>query len=153
MMTREEMNELLDIHGADLSRWPQDKMKEALALTAKDPAARADFDAALQLDESLWLYTPEKNDTAALEARILAALADTPAAGAASEKQAEQSGFFGWRAAYIFAPSGALVAAAIFGFVMGMQPAAKQELLLNPVYYQTEQILTDDSTLYDGRIF
>lgn len=153
MMTREEMNELLDIYGADLSRWPQDKMKDALTLTQHDGAARADFDAALALEQTLRGYAPAQVRLDVLEARILAAVADIPSAAASAGKQASEGGFFRWRPAYIFAPSGGLLAAAVFGFIVGMQPAVKQEHLMNPVYYQTEQILADDSALYDGRIF
>lgn len=153
MMTRDDMNELLDIYGADLSRWPQDKLKDVLALTEKDAAARADFDAALALEQTLRDYTPAQARLDALEARILAAVASLPAAEAIADKQASEGGFFRWRPAYIFAPSGCLLAAAVFGFIIGMQPTVKQEHLMNPVYYQTEQILADDSALYDGRIF
>lgn len=152
MLTREEFTDLLGIYGADLSRWPQDRLKAALALTEEDAEARALFDATLALERDLRLPLAPQSDLAALESRIMASIAALPLeAPVAAESE---SGFFNWRPAFIFAPSGGLLAVAVFGFFMGvMQPAAQPENLMNPVYYQTEQILIDDSSLYDGRIF
>jgi len=152
MMTREEFTDLLDLYGADLSRWPQDRLKAALALTEKDPQVRAQFDDMLALEQDLRLHPAPQADLAALEGRIMASVA---ALSANTPIEAEnESGFFNWRPAFIFAPSGGLIAVAVFGFFMGvMQPAVQPENLINPVYYQTEQILADDSGLYDGRIF
>lgn len=153
MMTRKEFDTLLDIYGADLSRWPDDRLKPALALTEKDAQARAAFDAMLAMEQDLRHYDAPSADLHALETRIMQRIAgqaqDAPAAASADMA----AGFFRWRPAYIFAPSGGLLAAAIIGFFMGFQPTLQQESLINPVYYQTEQILVDDSTLYDGRIF
>lgn len=150
MMTYDEFTDLLDLYGADLSRWPQDRLKSALALTEKDARARAKFDSMLALEQDMRSYTPPQTDLAALERRILAAVADMPTSQAAA---GAEGGFFRWRPAFIFAPSGGLAALAVIGFFMGMQPAIQPEKLMNAVYYQTEQILVDDSELYDGRIF
>jgi len=152
MMTREEFTDLLDLYGADLSRWPQDRLKSALALTEKDAEARAQFDSALALEQDLRQHPAPQTDLAALENRIMAGVAALSAGTPAAAEN--DGGFFHWRPAFIFAPSGGLIAVAVFGFVMGfMQPALQPEHLMNPVYYQTEQILVDDNGLYDGRIF
>ncbi|MFN7114722.1 MAG: hypothetical protein ACK4PK_10240 [Alphaproteobacteria bacterium] len=151
MMTRDEFTDLLDLYGADLSRWPQDRLKAALALTEKDTEARARFNSMLAMEEDMRAYTPPQGDLAALESRILSAVAALPAPQVAADTAAE--GFFRWRPAFIFAPSGGLAALAVIGFFIGMQPAIQPEKLMNAVYHQTEQILVDDSDLYDGRIF
>jgi hypothetical protein len=152
MMTRDEFTDLLDLYGADLSRWPQDRLKAALALTEKDSEARAQFDNMLALEDDMRGYAAAQSDLAALEKRILASVAALPVQPAADVAAAEGA-FLRWRPAFIFAPSGGLALLAVIGFFMGLQPAIQPENLMNPVYYQTEQILVDDSEFYDGRIF
>ncbi|MDP2205576.1 MAG: hypothetical protein Q8K65_04655 [Alphaproteobacteria bacterium] len=150
MMTRDEFTDLLDLYGADLSRWPQDRLKAALALTEKDTEARARFDSMLAMEEHMRAYTAPQSDLSALESRILSAVAALPAQQTAV---VSEGGFLRWRPAFIFAPSGGLAVLAVIGFFIGMQPAIQPEKLMNAVYYQTEQILVDDSEFYDGRIF
>lgn len=156
MMTYHEFTGLLDVYGADLSRWPHDKLKPALALTEKDTEARAALERMAGMETALWGHEMPQVDISALENRILAAVADLPQSGAASAMPpAALRGDEGirWRPAMFFAPSGGFLALALIGFFMGAQPAMKQESLMNKVYFQTEQILVDDSGLYDGRIF
>ena len=38
-MTRQELEDALDRHGADLQRWPEALRQEAAALIARDPSA------------------------------------------------------------------------------------------------------------------
>ena len=151
MMTRNEFTELLDIYGADLSRWPQDKLKAALALTEQDSAARDAFDRTLALEDMLRGDILPDSDLPALESRILSAIADLPVQAPAAT--AANKGFFGWRATYMVAPPVGLLAMAVFGFMLGMQPSVQRESLVHPVYYQADQILTEDTSLFEGRIF
>lgn len=150
MMTRDEFTDLLDLYGADLSHWPQGRLKDALALTEKDTEARAQFNSMLAMEEDMRGYVALQGDLAALEKRIMASVAALPAQQAVA---AADGSFSHWRPAFIFAPSGGLALLAVIGFFMGLQPAILPEKLMNPVYYQTEQILVDDSEFYDGRIF
>lgn len=52
-MTRDELQNLLDAHGADPSRWPMDLREDAVALIGADAGARADLEAARELDAML----------------------------------------------------------------------------------------------------
>lgn len=152
MMTRNEFTELLDIYGADLSRWPQDKLKSALDLTEKDSAARDAFDRTLALEDMLRGDDAPDANLPALENRIMAAINDLPAQETAAV--AVRGGFFGWRTTYVVAPPMGLLAIAVFGFMLGMQPSSQRESLVHPVYYQADQILADDdASFYQGGIF
>lgn len=155
MMTRNEFTELLDIYGADLSRWPQDKLKAALTLTEKDDVARDAFERTLALEDMLRGDDMPDTDLPALENRIMSAIADVPAQTqtAVTAMPAARSGFFGWRATYVVAPPVGLLAIAVFGFMLGMQPSVQRQSLIHPVYYQADQILADDTSMYQGRIF
>lgn len=153
MMTRNEFTELLDIYGADLSRWPQDRLKAALALTEQDSAVRDAFDRTLALEDMLRGDEMPDSNLPALENRILSAIADLPAQETAVVTPAAHRGFFGWRATYMVAPPVGLLAIAVFGFMLGMQPTAQRESLVHPVYYQADQILADDTSLFEGRLF
>lgn len=158
MMTHQEFTDLLGIYGADFSRWPHDKLKPALLLTEKDTDARAAFDRMVEMESGLRMHNVPQVDMTALEKRILAAVADMPQSGVTAAVSADvprrsADADIRWRPAMFFAPSGGFLALALCGFFMGAQPAMKQESLVNKVYAQTEQILVDDSGLYDGRIF
>jgi len=52
-MTRDEFSNLLDVHGADPSRWPADLREQAVALIGADAGARAELDAGRDLDAML----------------------------------------------------------------------------------------------------
>jgi hypothetical protein len=152
MMTRNEFTELLDIYGADLSRWPQDKLKSALDLTEKDSVARDAFDRTLALEDMLRGDEIPDASLPALENRIMAAINDLPVQAPAVS--AVRTGFFGWRTTYMVAPPMGLLAIAVFGFMLGMQPSSQRESLVHPVYYQADQILADDdASFYQGGIF
>ena len=152
MMTRNEFTELLDIYGADLSRWPQDKLKSALDLTEKDSAARDAFDRTLALEDMLRGDEIPDASQPALENRIMAAINDLPVQAPAVS--AARTWFFGWRTTYMVAPPMGLLAIAVFGFMLGMQPSSQRESLVHPVYYQADQILADDdASFYQGGIF
>lgn len=157
MMTLDQFTELLDLHGADLSRWPQDKIKPALALVEHDAAAREVFDQMLSIEDSLRHDTLPQVDLAALENRILSAIASAPASPVTPEiaaaAVAANNGMSRWRAAFMVAPPVGLMVVAAFGFMLGMQPTVQRESLVHPVYYQADQILSDDTSIYQGRIF
>jgi hypothetical protein len=74
-MTRDELQTLLDSHGADPAQWPAGLRVAALSLIAGDAEARADHEAARQLDTALTRYAAatSTDDTAA--ARVLTRLA------------------------------------------------------------------------------
>lgn len=156
-MTLDEFKNLLDVYSADLSRWPQDKLQDAVALTKNNAKAQQLLDAALDVDDALRHYTPPAADIAALENRILAAIEDIPAgqAGDASPHHtaAQSWTVFGWRPAFIFAPSGGLMAAALIGFMIGATPVQQTGNLLDPAYYSVEQIMNSDAEIYEGGLF
>jgi hypothetical protein len=143
----EEFKDEVDLYSADLSRWPQDKVKPALDLMKDNPVAKAYFDAALELDGKLRDYSAKPVNVDALAARIMAEVQKAPV-------QTVQP--LAFRPAYIFAPGGGLLAAAIIGFVIGFYPQAQTDFLLDPVYYAQEQNTTDsgmDAAISEEDIF
>ncbi|MEZ0260888.1 MAG: hypothetical protein ACAH80_07750 [Alphaproteobacteria bacterium] len=132
----EEFKDEVDLYSADLSRWPQDKVKPALDLMKANPVAKAYFDDALKLDEKLRDYGAKPVNVDALATRIMAEMQKAPA-------QTAQP--FKFNPAYLFAPGGGLLAAALIGFVIGFYPQAQTDFLLDPVYYSQEQGTTTDS--------
>lgn len=153
-MTLDEFKNLLEIYSGDLSRWPAGKLQAAVALVKQNPAAQALLDDAVAFDHTLRHYEAPQADMAALENRILAAIADVPAASESRPADAPQPWtIFGWRPAYIFAPSGGLLAAALIGFMIGAAPAPHTEHLLDPSFYSVDQIMTGDADIYEGSLF
>ena len=173
--TLEEFRDDVDLYSADLSRWPTEKVKPALALMEGEAAAKDYFDAARAAEDELRAYDPQPADTAALEARIMAAVQADPAqeepgAGmdfaahlaaqetakiATRNDDAARTTTVKWRAAWLFAPGGGLLAAAILGFIIGVLPhRASSDYLVDPGYYAQDQIVNSDSDLLnDGGIF
>jgi hypothetical protein len=153
-MTLDEFKNLLEIYSGDLSRWPAAKLQDAVALAKQVPAAQALLDEAVALDHKLRHYDVPQTDLAALENRIMAAIADVPAAAdpRAAEAPAPWS-LFGWRPAYIFAPSGGLLAAALIGFMIGSAPVTHKEFLLDPSFYSVDVIMSGDADIYEGSLF
>jgi hypothetical protein len=151
MMTLDEFREHVDIYSADLSRWPQDKLKTALQMVKENTAAKEYFDAALALDDRLRAYTPKAPALPALEDRILKgiALSRQPAPVRSQEVHI--------KSAWIFAPGGGLLAAAILGFIIGLSPPSQTsgDTLVDPVYYAQDQIIGGDTDDDDetGEVF
>lgn len=151
-MTLDEFKHNVEIHSADLTRWPQGLVKLALARMETDAEARAFFDAHLGLDAQLRLYAPAPQALAALETRIMQAVAkESPAVPAAAAGPQ-------WRAGWVFAPSGGLLAAALIGFIIGFnpQPQAQPFAPLDPAYVAEQQLASADSYIYDafdGEVF
>jgi hypothetical protein len=149
-MTSAEFKGLVDIHSADLSRWPVHQMKAALELMERDAKARAYFDEALALDNKIRAADTPLRDTAALEARIMQAInglpqQDTPALAA----PVPAASFMGFSPKALFAPSSGLLAIFLIGFFAGMQPAAA-EYPLDPVAYAEAQVGTGSDALIEG---
>ncbi|GEM_PF-1199033 len=155
MMTLEEFKSLIDVYSADLSRWPHEKLQSAIALMQENAQAAAVLEEQVQVENTLRHADMPLPDVRALEARILQAIADIPVAQSAADPALPPAWtIFGWRPAYVFAPSGGLLAMAFLGFMIGTQPIAQQkELLLDPVYYSADQLISSDADIYDGGIF
>lgn len=141
MMTLDEFREHVDIYSADLSRWPQDKVKPALQLVKDHALAKEYFDAALALDNKLRVYVPKTPELPALEDRILKGISAPKPAPVARVEEVHI------RSAWIFAPGGGLLAAAILGFMIGLSPPAQTggDTLVDPVYYAQYQIIGGDA--------
>ena len=74
-MTLDELQILLDSHGADPDQWPAALRVAALGLIAADDAARAAHDDARQLDAALARYAKANSADEAAAARVLTRLA------------------------------------------------------------------------------
>ena len=153
-MTLDEFKNLLDLHSGDLSRWPATQLQAAITLAKENPAAQSLLEDAVALDDTFRHYDVPAVDIPALENRIMAAIADVPAASISRAPDVPQPWtIFGWRPAYIFAPSGGLMAAALIGFLIGASPAQQAEHLLDPAFYSVDQIMTGDTDIYEGSLF
>lgn len=156
----------IDLYSADLSRWPVEKIKPALALLEESAEAKAYFERMNKAEDALRAYVPHAPRLDALEARIMAAIADVPREEpsapvtdfqgqleAALAKKTEKTGFK-WKPAYIFAPSGGLLAAMVLGFIIGALPHnSTNDFLVDPVYYAQNQTAGTDVDMYSGGFF
>lgn len=153
----QEFRDRVDLYSADLSRWPQEMVKPAIAFMKDNSVAADYFDKALVLDARLRAYEPEEGGAAALEARIMQ--------GIAAEKQDERqpveappvAAAAAWRATWLFAPGGGLMAVAILGFFFGFsQPRQQAYTPLDPAYVAEEQLSSldaDSDDGYDGEVY
>jgi len=74
-MTKDELQTLLDSHGADPAQWPAALRVAALGLIASDARAREAHAAAQQLDAALARYAAAGTDDQTAAARVLTRLA------------------------------------------------------------------------------
>jgi hypothetical protein len=92
IMTLQDFQQLLDVYGAERTRWPLSARAGAAALLAADAGARRLLAEAAALDAVLARggvdVAPESAATAALAARIVAAAAKAPRIAAMSEPPA-----------------------------------------------------------------
>lgn len=124
------------LYGADLSRWPQHEIKPAIELMRRDAEAEKDFSAAEKLDQMLRHYPSVAVSANALAERIVrAARRGVPRARPAVLNPA-----------YLFVPGGALLVAAILGFMIGFQGAAqnRETLMLYSVLYAQDRVLDSE---------
>lgn len=77
-MTLAEFHDLLDVHGARLSAWPDDLRAAAEHYLAAEPAARTALDHALRLDRLIMRGTAGTTKPDVAAARVLARLAELP---------------------------------------------------------------------------
>jgi hypothetical protein len=73
-MTRDDFSNLLDAHGADPSRWPAELRESAVALIASDASARADLEAARELDAMLARFSAISADDERSALRVMGTL-------------------------------------------------------------------------------
>jgi len=73
-MTRDDFSNLLDAHGADPSRWRAELRESAVALIGSDPGARADLDAARELDAMLARFSAISAEDERSVLRVMGAL-------------------------------------------------------------------------------
>lgn len=150
-MKTEDFRKLVDVYSSDLSRWPKDCVKPALALMRESAEAKRLFDETLELDEDLRKLGGANVDCAMLEERILRSVSDMRQAQGSLDSFAAS---FSFRAAYLFAPGGGLLAAAIIGFLVGFQPGdVAGDYVLDPVFYAEEQIIAGDAGLFEEEVF
>lgn len=115
-MTPERFNALIDAYGGDPAHWPEAERDAALAYAKTTPAARVALDEAVRLDA---LIGAMRVDAPAVEvAKIAAAAARLPQEAAASVLPFKGRGLA--RPAMVWGRVGALAAAAVCGFVIGI---------------------------------
>lgn len=112
-MNEQKFEELLDLHGSDLSMWPEDKREEANELLAQSHAALSLLNAEMKIDSVLadTMVVPNANR---LEQKIMARFASQKRRLALSQ----------W-SAFFWKPAFAATCSLAFGIYLG---AANQEL-------------------------
>ncbi len=149
MKTLDDFKEHVDLYSADLSRWPQDLVKPALQMIKDDRGAKEYFDAALALDDKLRRYAPKEPALEALESRILSEIRKTPQ----QQKPQAVKGPAALRKAWLFAPGGGLLAAAILGFIIGLLPPQQGADVSPDQSVVQEQIIGGDVDTDTGGLF
>ena len=161
----EQIRETVAAYGSDRQLWPLDTRAFADEVAAAVPEIAALLEDAAKEDALLREYSLNIPKLEALEKRILAEARATPQLrqAAAPAKTAKQSFWqqlfpgLQFRPMHIFAPSGGLVMAAVFGFWLSFSgtiapPDDKNAngLLLDPVFYQnvSDPALGDSLLLY-----
>jgi hypothetical protein len=133
MMKISDFQKYIDLHGADLSRWPSHQIRPALDLIQRDPAAGNIFAAAEKLDQMLRHYPPAPVNMKALTHRIV--------------QQVKRGGVRAKPAAinpaYLYIPGGGLLVVAILGFMIGFHPTPKETLLIDSMFYTQDQVIND----------
>lgn len=165
-MTPEIFLEMTDLHGADLSRWPLDMVKPALALMEQRADLLAAFERAGRLDAVLREADAEAerdlrlrhgDHAPDLQARILAGIAGAPLAprvpqaaviAARAPRENPITSFFSRN---LFAPGGGLLMLGILGFLVGFQPqASADDLALSGPVIGQELVLAGDSAILNS---
>lgn len=161
-MNINDFKDTVDRNSADLSRWTPDDMRAGLALMATSADAKRYFDQALALDAALRLAGHQKlRDTTALESRIMQAIVNMPqdtvdAAEAikANDDFALMPFIRSLKPAWLAAPTGGLLAAAVIGFFIGFNPqhmqaeASDGDFLLDSGYAAEKQVIAGDRETY-----
>jgi len=118
-MTRDELQTLLDSHGADPAKWPAALRVAALGLIASDAQAKADHEAAQALDAALTRFAQPAAQDEASAARVLTRLA--------APLPRQDRTFWRWPAVLLdwqFTPAwprlAALACCAVVGFGIGL---------------------------------
>jgi hypothetical protein len=109
-MKIDEFQKRLNLHGADLSRWPAQDIKLSLALIQQSPEAAKLFAAAEKLDHVLRHYCPENAGSSALAKKIIRQAQQAPQ---------RQSSSFRSFSRYLYVQGGGLLIAAVLGFMIG----------------------------------
>lgn len=131
----------LDLYSADLSRWPEDKMKQALSLMQKNVKARDMLAREEALDRILRAWDVDTAADARLEDRIMQQVASMSASMVTLKPR------------HLFAPLGGLAAAVIIGFLIGMNPSPQADSLIYTIYAEEEAIIAGDTDILDGGVF
>ncbi|HYD16894.1 MAG TPA: hypothetical protein VEF76_00275 [Patescibacteria group bacterium] len=162
-MTFEEFTGYVDLYSADLSRWPQHLVKPAVTFMKGNAKASALFERQLLADAQLRNYVPQDQQLSALEARIMSGLTDQAETreilqAAVITAQATRTS---WRPAWMFAPTGGLLAALVVGYFVGFSP--QREIYgpmpiystLDPAYVAEQQLATAYVDVYgeEGEVF
>lgn len=138
-----------DSYSADLSRWPEELVKPALAFIETSPAAKAYFDEALKIDTALRTLEGRDGNYQKLEAGIMQKIASTP-----QERKPVPQQERSFRPAWVLAPGSGLLAAVVIGFFVGFQPQLQADYILDPVFYAEEQIIGgDDADIFNEEVF
>lgn len=152
----DDFSALLECHGADLSRWPLETVKPALALIESDMRARNVFAQAERMDDKLRradtgmdirIAARHGKTAPALQARIMNEIAGSLQLDTSIVMASQVGRTTGFGLKSLFAPGGTLLMIGLVGFMMGfMQPASAQNTVLDGLVHGQEMVIADDSS-------
>jgi hypothetical protein len=121
----QQFQHFLDAYGADLARWPAQPRAEAERLLATEPAARAQWERARELDAQIArqlaaVSEREARAEEASQARVLAGLAQLPAQRKRTWWGEWSSALLDWDLTPAWPRIAALASVAVIGFAIGL---------------------------------
>lgn len=118
-MTRDELQHLLDAHGADPSRWPAERREEAVQLLGSDAGARADLDMARALDAMLVRFSAVSAEDEQSALRVMGTL-NGPLPRQKQPFWRVPAALLDWQFAPAWPRVAALAGCAVIGFSIGL---------------------------------
>lgn len=115
----EEFKGGVDLYSADLSLWPTEKIKPALAFMQENSAAKAYFDDMAAAETLLRAYAADVSVSPGLEDKIMHRLTQSPAKVVPLPAARN---LINWRPQHFLAPGGGILAVLLLGVFVGFGP-------------------------------
>ena len=141
-MQLDRFEDRLDLYGSDLSAWPEDDRAAAMSLLEQSDEARSLLDEAQHLDTALATFTVDE-PSAEFEARLLDLAPQPPRPAKA------RTGLFELLNIRLFVSTGAALACAAFGVVIGLNSISTPEWTDDADAFVTAAVTSYDSTLWE----
>jgi hypothetical protein len=121
MKNLEEFKNCVDLYSADLSLWPLDQVKPALAFMQENAEAKRYFDDMVFAEAQLRAYADQVVPSSGLEARIMAQIENMPPEKSILFPESAKKAFR-WQPQRFLAPGGGLLAVLLVATFIGISP-------------------------------